>query len=305
MSKLAMSQRDANLKARIERWRDAFRDNTTGINKTMHDLVWYYAAFRTALKIVNLSTEKGDQGPPLNEMMFDLVQTGYWSSLLIGVRRLLDASSALNGKRGVYSLRSVIRDIEASRSLITRRVYVEWVCGAQYDVDRLRKQHWETLHAADGKAVWGDPELPKSEWSHRYFDRLSGVSPDERAPDDLIDARTFTLLEARLARLDSIAEYVSSHVVHAGNVESRQGRGIGDFNIEDARLALRELKQIGDLVGIWFAGASSAGLATYIGDQFLGLDSPMVARAEITTLEQQWHEIEQDVAGWSTSLGEL
>lgn len=305
MDKVAMSQRDANLKARIKQWREAFRDNTTGIHKTIHDMVWYYAAFRTAVQIVNLSTEKGAHGPPLNEMMFDLVQTGYWSTLLLGVRRLLDASSVINGKRGVYSLRSVIQDIKACRSLLTRRVYVEWVCEAQYDVERLKRENWEALRAANGKAVWGDPELPKSEWSHRYFDRLSGVSSEARTPDDLIDTKTFTLIESRLARLDTIAGYVSSHVVHAGNAESREGRGIGEFDIQDARAALKELKQIADLVGIWFANASSAGLATYLGDQFKGLDKPMIAHAEIKDLERQWREIGQDVASWSASLEEF
>ncbi len=36
---------EANLRERIARWRDAFRDDTTGIHKTLDDLVWNYAAF--------------------------------------------------------------------------------------------------------------------------------------------------------------------------------------------------------------------------------------------------------------------
>lgn len=305
MSKGANPQRDANLRERIARWRDAFRDDTTGIHKTLDDLVWNYAAFRTAIRIVRLANEKRTSEPPINQMMFDLISNGYWSSLLLGIRRLVDDSSGINGRRGVYSLRAVIKDIEACRPSITRRVYVEWVCEAKYDLNLLRKEQWENVKAAAGKPTWGDPILPKSEWSHRHFDFLSGVSEDNRTPDDLIDTAVLSRVEARLATLDIIAGHVSSHVAHAGNRESRDGKELDSFEIRDAREALKELKQVADLVGIWFANEGGAGLATFLGDQFEGLDKPLIASADLEELETQWLEIDRDVASWSITAEQL
>jgi hypothetical protein len=301
------AQRDANLRARINRWRDAFRDDTTGIHRTLDDLIWKYAAFRTAIRIVKLAEAKRTGEPQLNQMLFDLIADGYWANFLLGIRRLLDGSSALNGKRGVYSLRSVIKDIEVCRSQITRRVYVEWVCDADFDPARLRTEHDAALRAAarERKGVWTDPALRKSAASHSQFDVLSGVLEADRQANDVIDGAIFLRVEARLAKLDVIADYVSSHIAHAGNTESRQGKALDEFDIRDARAALMELKAVADLVGMWFADAGGAGLATYIGDQFEGLEKPLIAPFERTDLEEQWKEIDRDVATWSLAVADL
>lgn len=298
------SQRDQNLKERIGIWREAFRDKRTGIHQTLDDLIWNYAVFRTAIRIVRLANERREDRAPINQMLFDMIQSGYWSGLLLGIRRLLDRGG-IKGKQGVYSLRSVIKDIEACRPSITRRVYVEWVCDARYDLEVLRREEREALIVAKGKAVWGDPELMKSEWAHRHFDFLSGGSEGNRSPDDLITPSVFAKVEARLAKLNDIAEHVSSHVAHAGNKESREGKDLENFDIRDAREALKNLKQVADLVGIWFANEGGAGLAVYQGDKFEGLDQPLVATSDLKELEEQWTEIDHDVTAWAMKPDDL
>ncbi|WP_372501608.1 hypothetical protein P7L66_23855 [Tistrella mobilis] len=289
-----MTQHDQH----IATWRDAFRDETTGIHRTIQDLLWNYAAFRTTVRIVRLSNEKRGSRPPLNQMMFNLVSEGYWSSLLLGTRRLLD-KAPINGPKGVYSIRSVVNDVKASQNWLTRRIYVEKVLDAQYDLDRLHQEQHDHLVAANGRPVWGDPELMKSQAAHRHFDVLSGVSPSGRNPSDLISATVLEKIETRLASLDRIAEHVNSHVAHAGNKQSRQDRELGDFDIRDAEKTLRQLKEIADLVGVWFANEGGAGLATYLGDQFEGLDHAVVDSADLADLLEQWRLIDREIAEWS------
>ncbi|MEF2548648.1 hypothetical protein VQ045_15935, partial [Aurantimonas sp. E1-2-R+4] len=101
--------------------------------------------------------------------------------------------------------------------------------------------------------------------------------------------------------LDRIAEHVSTHVAHAGNKESRLNKLLDNFNIRDAMNTLRQLKEVADLTGVWFANEGGAGLATFLGDQFEGLDQPIVTSAEIEKLEAQWQEIDRDIAKWSIS----
>lgn len=294
-----MTQYDQHIAA----WRDAFRDETTGIHRTIQDLLWNYAAFRTTVRIVRLANEKRGSRPPLNQMMFNLVSEGYWSSLLLGTRRLLD-KAPIKGSKGVYSIRSVVRDVKESQSWLTRRIYVEKVFDAQYDLDRLQEQHDRLVATADGP-VWGSRELRKSKVAHCHFDVLSGVPVSERNPGDLTSDTIFEKIEVRLASLDRIAEYVSSHVAHAGNKQSRQDRELGDFDIRDAEKTLRQLKEIADLVGVWFANQGGAGLSTYLGDQFDGLDHPVVDTADLADLSEQWRLIDREIAEWSIGPEDL
>lgn len=307
MTKDHNAQSDVNLRRRIKRWREAFVDDVTGIQKTLDDMLWHYAAFRTALRIVALANKRRDSTQPLNEMLFGLIAEGYWSSLFFGIRRLLDGSSGIKGERGVYSLRSVLRDIQACRERITRRVYVEWVCEEQYDVEDLRQLHEQRLQVAarEHRAVWVDRRIPNSEYAHLYFDFLSGVPQTGRSAGDLIDVAFFSKIETRLSALDSIADFVGSHLAHAGNNESRHGKALDNFDIRHARRALRRVKRVADFMGILFANEGGAGLATFIGDQFEGLDRPLVTEADIKDLEDHWHEIDQDIGGWSVPIARL
>lgn len=288
---------------RIERWREAFCDDTTGIRKTVEDLLWNYAAFQTTVQIVRASNERQDCGMPLNQMLFNLISEGYWSSLLLGTRRLLD-KHPVKGPKGVYSIRSVVKDVEDCRCWLSRRIYVEMVHHAEYDTEQLLQEMNKKLTAAKGP-VWGDPKISKSKTAHRYFDALSGVSPPDRSPDDLISPTIFAKIEARLAALDKIGEHVSSHVAHAGNKESRHTKTLENFDIQDARTTLKQLKEVSTLIGVWFANEGSGDLATFIGDQFEGLDHPIVSRLEIQKLEDNWQSTEIEIAGWSIKAEEL
>ncbi len=289
---------------RIAAWRDAFQDETTGIHSIIRGLLWNYTAFRTTVLIVRLANEKGGARPPLNQMIFNLVSEGFWSGLLLGTRRLLD-KAPINGPKGVYSIRSVVSDVGASRGWLNRQIYVEKVLNAQYDLDRLLQEQHDSLLAAKGRPVWGDPELMKSEAAHRHFDVLSGVSPSERGPGDLISPAVLAKIEVRLADLDRIAEHVNSHVAHAGNKQSRHNKYLGDFDIRDAQETLRRLKEVADLVGVWFANEGGAGLATYLGDQFDGLDHAVVDTDDLADLEEQWRLIDREIAGWSIGPEDL
>jgi len=298
------TQADRQLELRIETWREAFRDETTGIQKTVDDLLWNYAAFRTAIRVVFLANQKGGNRPPINQMMFDLIANGYWSSLLLGVRRLLDKGQ-LKGDQGVYSIRAVLNDIMACRAKLTRRVYVEVLHDCRYDLVKLEAEHWNTLKAANGRAVWVDRSLSLSQTAHQQFDFLSQTTADSRSPDDRISVDIFNRLEARLAALDKISEHVSSHLAHAGNRESRQGKLLDEYDIRDSREILKELVRVVDLVGVWFANEGGVGLATYIGDQFEGLDSALVAPEDMPDLQENWQIICRDVETWHVEADDL
>lgn len=288
---------------RIERWREAFCDETTGIRKSVEDLLWNYAAFQTTVQIVHLASERHDESANLNQMFFNMISEGYWSSLLLGTRRLLD-NTAVKGEAGVYSIRAVVKDVEASRCWLNRKIYVEHLHGAEYDLERLREEQHNKLVATQGP-VWASRDLINSEQAHRYFDELSGVTQPDRCTGDLIDPAIFAKINTRLAGLEGIVDYVNTHVAHAGNKESRQSKTLENFDIQDARTTLKKLKEVSTLVGVWFANEGSGDLATSLDDQFEGLDRPIVSSADIQKLENHWETIEKEIAGWRVRVEEL
>lgn len=295
----------ATLKPRIDNWRTAFSDETTGIHKTLDDLIWQYASFRVVIRIVYIAKQRRNPDRlPLNEMVFDMIAEGYWARLLIAIRRLLDPT-AIAGNRGVYSLRSVLQDIKACGPKINRRIYVEAIWEADYDLPALEAAHWKELREAAGKSVWGDPRLINSRLAHEHFDFLSGTMAENRSEDDHMDLRIIERAEARVAKLDSIADHVTVHLAHSGNTTSREGKLLDNFGMPEARECLKELKEIADLVGMWFCRASGAGLATFIGEKFEGLDVAMIETEQIPELERIWQEVDQDVAAWHMDRDQL
>lgn len=295
------------LKGQIERiklWREAFSDETTGVRTTVEGLLWNYAAFQTTVQIVHLAGERQDEGATLNRMLFDLIHEGYWSSLLLGARRLLD-NGDLNGPKGVYSIRSVVKDVKASRGWLNRKIYVEQVHSAQYDIKLLRLET-DKKHGDGNGPIWVSKDIIKSDAAHKCFDELSGVVPPDRSCDDLINPAIFIKIEARLALLDKIADHATTHVAHSGNEESRSiKKALQSFDIEKAREALKQLYEVSNLVGIWFANEATGGLATPQYDQFEGLDKPVIKGSDIKILGEKWRAIHIEIASWGIGADDL
>ena len=296
-------QKLKNQISQIERWREAFRDDTTGIYSLVQDLLWNYAAFQTTVQIVNLASQRQDEGVTLNQMLFNLIREGYWSSFLLGARRLLD-KGVFNGPKGVYSIRSVLKDVKESRSWLNRKIYVEHLHGAAFDTARLIQEAENAWRAANGP-VWGDPARIKSDAAHKCFDELSGITPADRSPDDLMSAAIFDRIEARLAALDKVVVHVDKHVAHSGSKASRENTFLQNFDMHEVRTTLKHLKEVSTLVGVWFANEGSGGLATFLGDQFNGLDQPVIRSADIQILENHWQEMDRDISKWNINPQEL
>ncbi|WP_187968147.1 hypothetical protein [Aquibium microcysteis] len=303
---MASSQKQCvnNLQDRILLWRQAFQDCEMGINNSVSEMLWDFAAFRSIVSAIRFSNQYREKSPPINGMLFEMISNGYWYKLLMGIRRLLDRAP-LHGPKGVYSLRSVVGDIQSCRDRLTRQVYVERVWGARGTIDDLREDHERKLRSVSGAPIWGNPEIRKHECSQRFFDELSSVSEDRRASNDYIDENVFLRLERRLSRMDEIAEHVNSHIAHAGSAKSREGKTLQNFNLDHARDAIKELKQVADFIGIYFACEHSGDLPVFQGDQFEGLDRALVSASDIEKLRDEWVQIGRDIASWSLTAREL
>lgn len=290
------------MKARIAAWRAAFEGDENAIVPTLCNYAWNHCAFMSIVESIRGAPKDEDGAPKVNAMVLDMLASGYWSSTLLAVRRLVD-NQPLRGPKGVSSLRSIVNDVRACQGRLTRRVYVEQIAGLEYNYEQVRHRYWNYVLAQQGP-TWVPRELhfEASEHRHAEFDFLSGKTPGTSSDEDLIEDRIFDRLDERLSRLDAIATHVTLHFAHAATRASRAGRELEQWSLDEAKQSLKLLVETAELIGRWFV-YSGVGhvLPTPQGDQFKYFDQPLsvVPRQRMQELwdafdvdSSQWHQVD-------------
>lgn len=287
------------MKERVELWKRAFDGDDHAVLPTLVQFSWDIAAFSTVAELTRLAPDNDRGGKQLNSMVFDLLARSFWGSAVMAIRRLVDGHS-IDGARGVYSLRSIVNDVRNHRDGLTRRIFVEDICAQPYDYAEIERRYWAYILAQPPGPVSVPRALDfdSSKSMHAEFDWLSGVDDADRSQDDLIRVEVFDRLNARLTRLDTIADHGTIYFAHAATRESREGRGLQNLNLNEAQDALRELAHVAEFVGRWFCGSGIGDiLATPQFDQFEFLDRPLLSDSTIA-LQRQWDKFAADVSSW-------
>lgn len=287
------------MQRRIELWKQIYDTDDNAISKALSKLTWDLAAFTCVVEMVRQAPDLGT-GKRVNGMVLEMLVSGFWSNTMQGVRRLAERET-IHGPRGVCSLGGLLKDARDVRHRITRRVFVEDIAGLVYNYVRTDAQYWEFLLAQPQRqAVWVPQELDPdpSRARHELFDWLSGTSPSTSHPDDLIRDEVFDTLERRLAGLDAVVEHVNVEIAHAATEFSRTGRILQQWNLDDAKNAMRELTQLAEVVGDWFC---YSGVGTVLPhpqfDQFAHLEEPMFS-GDKQSLQDAWDALELEISQW-------
>jgi hypothetical protein len=287
------------IKERIAAWRQAFSDEENGIHSTLVRLAWKHATYLVVLKAFELSPETKTGKKQANDMLLELIADGYWPFMVLAIRRLTDKEK-LEGQKGVYSLRSVIRDIRKHRDALNRKVFLEDISEQPYDYESIDLAHADFIRQSEPGVVWTPKHLISSESKrrHREFDFLSGVDSSRRNPEDLIQESIFDRLEERIKRLDKIADHATIYYAHAATASSRANRGLTEWGTEDAESALKIIAETAQLVGSWFLYSGIGDiLPTPQYNQFEFIDKPFFC-GEISELEKTWSNFAKRVSGW-------
>lgn len=288
------------MKARIDAWRQAFEGDDNAIVRTLVTFAWNYSAYMSVARMVEAAPEDEGGGKQLNFLMLDLLHQSYWGGAILTIRRLIDAGP-LQGRKGVCSLRALLTDVKDCRPRLTRRVYVEDIAGLEYDHEAVERRSWEYLRSQAGRAVRLPPEFDSESIRarHEQFDFLSGVSGRNRTEGDLIQPSIFERMEARLSRLDHVAEHATIYYAHPATAASRQGRELAKWGTTDAKVALQLLTETAELVGRWFVNSGVGDILPHPQyDQFAHLDKPMASAATVTDLQRQWDDFGAETVKW-------
>lgn len=123
-------------------WYGLQKDVPHNIQQQIFSMLFMDLAYRS----ITQPRQTGAQDSDLairNGLLAHLVDQGYVASQVFAIRRLLDK------RDDVISLRRLLNDIQNSRDLITREVYVSYN-GAPYDPDS-----WQQLSPEIEHQIWG------------------------------------------------------------------------------------------------------------------------------------------------------
>ncbi len=288
------------MRDRIALWKRIYDTDDNAISKALSRLAWDLTAFTCVVEMVRRAPDNEEGSKRLNGVVLDMLGSGFWGSTMLGIRRLAEGGP-INGVRGVCSLGALIQDAKAVRHLLTRRVFVEDIAALEYDYAAIEARYWQYLLAQPpGQAGWVPREYhyEPSQQRHAVFDWLSGSTPDNRTPDDVIREHVFAALERRLTRLDGIVNHAHVEIAHAATEFSRTGRVLQQWNLDDAKTAIKELAQIAECVGEWFC---FSGIGTMLPhpqfDAFAHLDQPLFV-GDTQVLQEIWNTLEEEIGGW-------
>ncbi len=171
-----------------------------------------------------------------------LLSSGYFSSQVLATRRLLD------GRPDVISLRRLIDDIRKNRNLITREIYVTFD-GTAYKPE-LPELTVPGLQPADS---------PFSEWNrsrvrHERFDKLSKVTPNDRARDNEIHESVFSKMDGWInasaaSKLVTFSHKYLAHAAQQSSINTAFPTGLSFAEVEGIQKAVvQSMRVIYDII---------------------------------------------------------
>jgi hypothetical protein len=309
----------ADYKAAPARWLEWLDgDAEHSINGQLNQLFWQDAVFRSFNYARSLAGP-GEARAAISPILAQFLDQGYVAAQVLGISKLVEKSDPKHPKKGVVSLCRLIDDIVLNAPLLTRANFLG-LEGAPYDYEAVRRAAIEAQLAKSGGAVsfhWGDMDgadgWMRSELMHEQFDKLSGVRPEARAPDDGVSADLLKKLSAALDDPVFATILLLRHktIAHAADAFSRslvddRRKGLTFHEVDQALqilLSVRQVVQAGVLYSSWRGSA----VPTPQQDQFEHLASPFVDEAGHDALRAYWrdHCAERDAwldKGWADFL---
>jgi hypothetical protein len=271
-------------------------------------MLWDAAAYRIVNEARALAPVAMEGGVQSNGLMHRLIDDCFSVSQFVAVRRILDPEpSSPKGKRGVFSLLWLLRDMRDHAHLITR----EHVFAAErlkYDVETVRRRRLKYAAAQKraGAKAYGVPSELRTIFSdkrHATMDQLTDIEPAVRDKSDSVRPAVFDYLIDEVERASrKIGVIVNKLIAHAATPSSRRVGGASKLKTTLAELwdAHRTICQVANFVSVHVLGAANyGGLAVPVWDQFRHMDRPLVTADKIERLKQVWADYERETHDWA------
>lgn len=271
----------------------------------VYDLIWNAAAYRVVCEGRRIAGRDEQGQARVSVLLHNLLDRTFYQSQSVSIRRLLD-TSPLKGRKGVFSVSGLLRDMQEHRALFTRQnifaadelpMDIQAVAAA-----RSALMFERARFGCDTGYVPRELDVRAVELLHDSIDRLCRVAADNRAPGDTVCEDVFTGLLDRLKPVERICEHVNKYLAHAATPESR-----ATVAPDTEHLTFNELGVAHETIcrccqfvdGFLLRQTSHGFLPMYAGPLFEHLDTPLVLSSEVQCLRDAWSAYEKETEKWA------
>lgn len=274
-------------KAKRDSWIQCFsgKDRNSILNQ-IYQMVWNAAVFKVINEARRIAPVNATGQTEINGMLHRFMDRCFFDSQLLAIRRLTDSSS-FDGPKGVFSLISLLNNMKANVSLITRESLFS-VEGLEYDYEAI--QQWQLAYAVRLR--------------HEQIDTLSGIEAKQRTPNDTVRADIFDCL---IKKIDGISEniglHVNKYIAHSATPGSRECDKADDVKITLGHLwdAHKVICQVADSTDAYLLSrANHSFLPVPQYDHFEHIDKPLVSTEGIEVLSKAWREFHKETNSWGS-----
>jgi hypothetical protein len=226
--------------------------------------------------------------PILHEALID----GHVAAQVLAIRRLVEDTP-----KERLSLRTLVKDLNRNAGLFTRE---NWVCynGLPYDYQAAREARFLENAGKYGRGgIWvargGHRDDAASESLHVMFDKLAGIDPARRNPEDCLPRDLLSTIDKWLdeSGADDLAKWASTYLAHAGGPNERAR--LADMEITSKKIAdaIKALARATEAVSMFVYGGGRAGAVMPVAqyNQFEKLDKPIIRHAgDENTGKDRW-----------------
>lgn len=252
-------------------------------------MIWNAAAFRVTIKAREIADPDAEDGVQLSGLLFDLVDSTFFDSQLAAVRRLTD-NYKRTGRKGVYSLISLIKEMKDNAAMFTRANIVK--------AERLPIRFSRMLRQGGQKHVKGR----LAEIRHEKIDALCRVTAGRRSPTDTIKPIVFDRLKRKITQAcGAVSTHATKFVAHASTPESVRASSHSRQSLAMTKVwsAHEELCKAAAFISIDLLGDSfPPPLAIPAYDQFVYLDRPTVKTADMNLIRELWDAFDRETHLW-------
>lgn len=227
---------------------------------------------------------------------------GYAATQGLAIRRLVD------DRKDVVSLRRLVTEIQHSRGVLTREVYVAG-SGLPYGPGHaLQEALASGLVEGFSAANIGPTAFFPSMQAHAIFDMLSGKQPESRSRDDRISKAVFTRLTEWLSDgdIEAVVDWSNNLVAHAADQERNQRLNFTSLRptMETAASAQRRLVRTAEVISAYILHGPIHGslIPVFQYSQFAKLDVAMHDKQAVKVAQRRWNELSKDRDQWTSDV---
>jgi hypothetical protein len=280
-------------------------DEHHAIWQTLSGLVWHDISFRTIARLAETNPQSGLHNP----LLVDALITGHFAQQILAVRRLMDRKSG-----DVVSLPRLIKDIRRNISLFTRENFVAFD-GLSYDYKAAEERVLRGELVGNGPHIfWGARVGPDAYNAARraqeYFDRLAGVSSENRDRHDRLPMKTLDTLDRWLLEsgAEELVRWSHNLLAHAAgpNAPGRASIAAAGPTVDKLSKSIRSLVRVAEALTALVLFHSGRGTLAPVPqfNQFERLERALMPQAGREALDAYWDELATERNGYLADVEE-